>query len=78
MDFDEIVEMAVDITAGIVAFSLVGLFFFMVFPAISVILALVAGIGIIGLLIFAIVAAAVIAVETSRQVLKVMQDLFSN
>lgn len=78
MDFDEIVEMAVEITAGIVAFALVGLFFFATFPAITVILALVAGIGIIGLLIFAIVAAAVVAVETSRKVLKVMQDLFYN
>lgn len=76
MDFDKIVEMAVDITAGITAFSLVGLFFFMVFPAIGVIFALVAGIGIVGLSIFAIVVAAVIAIETSRHLLRVMQDLF--
>jgi predicted RNA methylase len=76
MDFDEIVEMAVEITAGIVAFALVGLFFFMAFPVIGVMLAIVAGIGIVGLSIFAIVAAAVVAVDVCQRGLKVMQDLF--
>jgi len=78
MGFDEIVEMAVEITAGIVALALIGLFFFMTFPVIGVMLATVAGIGITGLLIFAIVAAAVVAVDVCQRGLKVLQDLFFN
>ena len=78
MGFDEIVEMAVEITAGIVAIALIGLFFFMTFSVIGVMLATVAGIGITGLLIFAIVAAAVVAVDVCQRGLKVLQDLFFN
>lgn len=78
MNFDEIVELAIEITVGIVALALIGLFFFITFPVIGVMLALVAGIGIIGLLIFAIVAAAVVAVDICQRGLKFLQNLFFN
>lgn len=78
MTFDQIVEMAVEITAGIVAFVLIGMFFFITFPVIGVMLALVAAIGVAGLLVFVIVAAAVVAVDVCQRGLKVIQDLFFN
>lgn len=77
MDFSEILEMAVGITAAVIGFALIGLFFFMAFPVIGVMLSVVVGVGIVGLLVFIIVAAAVVAVDVFRRAFKAIQDLFS-
>lgn len=78
MSLGEIVEMAVEITAGLVIFALIGLFFFMAFPVIGVMLAIIAGVGIVGLLTFIIVMVGVVAVDLCQRGLKYIQDIFFN